>query len=307
MFEEKGLRGIDISVVLSVVLHALLLLLFSRAAPRARSATEDLKQVTFMDVTYRPEVAQLLPKAAFTAGGSSDLPETSVPTYASGVAAEEVPAIDMSATLERDQSQASIDLDRYELDRGEGGMDVIRLGGSSSGKTTEEILAQPKVELARGLGNRGQGQGIPGLRGYPGVAQPQAQLSIEHRALEKPAARALPQMPTQDMPKVEAPVAQGSQFMIAGPISQRQISRKVVPKYPRWALDRRISGTVVVRIWVLPNGQVKGVPTVETSSGYPDLDQVVVDALRGWEFAPLGSGVKAEDQWGVVTFKFALS
>ncbi|MEO0077688.1 MAG: energy transducer TonB [candidate division WOR-3 bacterium] len=306
LFEEKGLRGIDISVVVSVVLHAALLLLFSRATPRPRSTAEDLKQVTFMDVTYRPEVAQLMPKASFS-GGGSNLPEAPVPTYASGVAAEEVPAIDMSATLERDQSQASIDLDRYELDRGEGGMDVIRLGGSGSGKSTEEILAQPKVELARGLGGRGSGPGLPGLAGYPGVAQPQAQLSIEHRALEKPAARALPQMPTQDLPKVEAPVAQGSQFMIAGPISQRQINRKVVPKYPRWALDRRISGTVVVRIWVLPNGQVKGTPTVETSSGYPDLDQVVVDALRGWEFAPLGPGVKAEDQWGVITFKFALS
>ncbi len=309
LFEEKGLRGIDISVAVSVVLHAALLLAFSRATPRARRTSEDLKQVTFMDVTYRPEVAQLLPKAAFTGGGgSSNLPEAPVPTYASGVAAEEVPAIDMSATLERDQSQASIDLDRYELDRGEGGLDVIRLGGSSSGKSTEEILAQPKVELARGLGGRGSGTGLPGLAGYPGVAQPQAQLSIEHRALEKPAARALPQMPTQDLPKVEAPVAQGgNQFMIAGPISQRPINRKVVPKYPRWALDRRISGTVVVRIWVLPNGQVKGTPTVETSSGYPDLDQVVVEALRGWEFAPLGPGVKAEDQWGVVTFRFALS
>jgi len=46
---------------------------------------------------------------------------------------------------------------------------------------------------------------------------------------------------------------------------------------------------------------------VESSSGYPDLDQVVVDALRGWEFAALGPGVKSEDQWGVITFKFVLS
>jgi TonB family protein len=213
----------------------------------------------------------------------------------------------MSASLERDQSQAKIDLDRYELDRGEGGMDVIRLGGDGSSKSTDEILSQPKVQLARGLGGRGSGTGIAGLRGYPGVAQPQAQMSIEHRALEKPAARALPQMSTQNLPRVEAPVSRGSQFMIAGPISQRQIQNKVLPRYPKWALDRRISGTVVVRIWVMPSGQVKGAPTVETSSGYPDLDQVVVNALRGWEFAPLGAGVKSEDQWGVVTFRFSLS
>ena len=95
--------------------------------------------------------------------------------------------------------------------------------------------------------------------------------------------------------------------MVAGPISQREITKKLVPHYPKWALERRVSGTVVVRIWVQPNGQVKGAPTVESSSGYPDLDQVVVDALRGWEFAPLGSGVKSEDQWGVITFKFMLA
>jgi TonB family protein len=306
MFEEKGIRGIDLSVGISVVLHAAMLFLFSRAAPAASGSAEDLKQVTFMDVTYRPEVAKILPKSAFGGGGTSDALDASVPTYASGVAAEEVPSIDMSASLERDQSQAKIDLDRYELDRGEGGMDVIRLGGSGT-KSTEEILAQPRVELARGLGGRGSGTGVPGLRGYPGVAQPQAQLTIEHRSLAKPAARALPQMSTRDLPKVEAPVSQGSQFMIAGPISQRMICAKVVPRYPKWALDRRISGTVVVRIWVMPSGQVKGAPTVETSSGYPDLDQVVVSALRGWEFAPLGAGVKAEDQWGVVTFRFSLS
>jgi TonB family protein len=209
----------------------------------------------------------------------------------------------MSASLERDNTQAKIDLDRYELDRGEG-VDVIRLGGTNSTKSTDEILSQPKVELARGLGRPGSGTG---LRGMPGVAAPSPQLTIESRTLAKPTARSLPTVPSAELPRVEAPVSRGTNFMVAGPISQRQIAKKVVPRYPKWALDRRISGTVVVRIWVQPNGQVKGAPAVECSSGYPDLDQVVVDALRGWEFAPLGSGVKSEDQWGVITFKFTLS
>jgi len=262
-----------------------------------------MKEVSFMDVTYRPEVAKILSKAALAGGGgAADAGPT--PTYASGVASEEVPAIDMSATLERDNSQAKIDLDRYELDRGEG-MDVIQLGGKGSEMSTDEILAQPKVQLSRGLG-RGSGPGI-GLRGMPGVPAPQAQLTIEHRALSTPTRAALPQAPCTDLPRVEAAVSRGTNFMVAGPISQRAISKKVVPRYPKWALDRRVSGTVVVRIWVTPNGQVKGAPAVENSSGYPDLDQVVVDALRGWEFAPLGAGVKTEDQWGVVTFKFTLS
>jgi TonB family protein len=302
MYQEKGLRGIDAAIILSMLLHAGALLLTSHSTPRAGAAF-DMQEVTFMDVTYRPEVAKIMAKSAIPGGGGTmDSPSTA-PTYASGVASDEVTPIDMSATLERDKSQAKIDLERYEMDRGSG-MNVITLGGNGSSKSTDEILAQPKVQLSRGLARAGAGNG---LRGFPGVPQQQAQITIEHRALSKPVARALPAMACQDLPKVEGPVARGTNFMVAGPISQREISKKVIPRYPRWALDRRVSGTVVVRIWVQPNGQVKGAPTVESSSGYPDLDQVVVDALRAWEFAALGSGVKNEDQWGVITFRFTLS
>jgi len=301
MAQRKRSHAIDIAVVASVVVHIGLIFLFSRATPPAERHY-DLEEVTFMDVTYRPEVAKVMNQLTPPGGGASDLAET--PTYASGIGAEEVPALDLSSSLERDPSQAKIDLDRYELDR-EGSMDVIRLGGEGSDKTTEEILAQPKVQLARGLGR--EGTGTPGLKGYPGVRTPEAQLTIEHRPLAKGPSRALPEMPSENLPVVSEPVAAGNQFEVAGPISQRSILRKTVPRYPDWALKRRVSGTVVVRLWVLPNGKVKGSPTVESSSGYPDLDQVVVNALKTWEFAALDPSVKSEDQWGRVTFRFTLS
>lgn len=302
MFEQKGVRGMEFALIMSAVLHAGGLLLASRPA-RVTESAADLQEVSFMDVTYRPEVARILAKSAIPGGGGTSESEVVSPTYASGVASDEVASIDMSASLERDNSQAKIELDRYELDRGDG-MNVIRLGGSNSTKSTDEILAQPKVELSRGMSRAGTGTG---LRGMPGVPAPTAQLSIESRPLAKPTARSLPTVPSQDLPQVQAPVARGTNFMVAGPISQRGITKKLMPRYPKWALDRRVSGTVVVRIWVVPGGTVKGAPTVEMSSGYPDLDQVVVDALRGWEFAPLGTGVKTEDQWGQITFKFTLS
>lgn len=180
---------------------------------------------------------------------------------------------------------------------------MVYLGGAGGSQSTDEILSQPSIALTRAPGRGGGGDG----RGVPGIPQPTAQLTLEHHELANPAARSLPTISGQDLPKVEVPVSRGTNFSVAGPISQREIIRKQVPRYPKWALDRRVSGTVVVRIWVQPNGQVKGAPTVESSSGYPDLDQVVVDALRGWGFAALGPGVKSEDQWGVVTFKFVLA
>ncbi|MEO0079718.1 MAG: energy transducer TonB [candidate division WOR-3 bacterium] len=304
---QRRSHALKVAAVLSVLFHLAGLMYFSRVRTVVESGL-DLQEVSFMDVTYRPEVAKVLPKSQMTGGGggSMEAPAGPVPTYASGVAADQVPALDMSATLERNEAQAKIDLNRYELDRGSGGLDVIRIGGRSSAQSTEEILAQPTVSLARGSGGPGSGLG---LRGVPGVPQVQAQpqLTIEHRPLAKPAARALPQLPTQPTPTVAAPVKSGTSFQIAGPISQREILKKVKPRYPKWALDQRISGTVTVRIWVLPNGKVKGSGQVLSSSGYPDLDQVVIEALRCWEFAPLGPDVKAEEQWGDITFIFLLS
>jgi TonB family protein len=303
MFEQRRSRMIDLAVVLSAAIHVGLILAFSNA--RSGSADRlDLHEVTFMDVTYRPEVARLLPKIAAPSGGSDAL-SPDAPTYAAAIAPPEAAAIDLSTSMERDRSQAKIDLDGYELDRGSN-LDVIRLGGEGSGKSTDEILSQPKVSLARGFDRSGTA-GASGLRGYPGVSVPEAQLRIEHRPLAKAPTAELPKLSTQELPQVAAAPTSGSNFMVAGPISQRAIAKRIRPRYPKWALDRRISGTVVVKIWVTPDGLVKGSPTVESSSGYPDLDQVVVSALRGWEFAPLGPGVKAEDQWGIITFRFTLS
>lgn len=306
MFSERRNWTLEITLLISAILHLGGIMAFSRSGRRTETGL-DLQEVSFMDVTYRPEVAKVVaPTPAPGGGGGGEASGEVVPTYGAGVAAEEVAPLDMSATLERTPSQAKIDLNRYELDRG-GDMDVIRIGGKASAQTTEEILAQAPISLARGPAGAGA---RTGLRGVPGVPQPsmQPQLSIEHRPLTKPSTGpVLPKMTPQTPTAIQAPVNKGTSFQIAGPISQREILNKVKPKYPRWALEQRISGTVTVRIWVMPNGKVKGVPQVISSSGYPDLDQVVVNAVQEWEFAPLGAGVKAEDQWGDVTFIFQLS
>lgn len=304
MSRERPMRRFEIALLISAVVHLCLLLLLSRPRP-ITDAGWDLQQVTFLDVTYRPEVAKVINQSPLPGGGGQSAENVPVPTYAAGVAAEEIAPLDLSSTLERSPSQARIELDRYELAR-EGEMDVIRIGGKGSAQTTEEILAQAPIALARNAGG-GVGAGT-GLRGIPGVPQPsQPQLTIEHRPVAARPRSTLPPPAQQATPAVQVPVARGTSFQIAGPISQREIIKKIRPKYPKWALDQHISGSVTVRIWVLPNGQVKGVPQILASSGYPDLDQVVVDAVRCWEFAPLGTGVKAEEQWGDITFIFQLS
>ncbi len=298
-------RSFMITLLISLLLHLIGIFLLSRSRTVADLGL-DLQEVSFMDVTYRPEVAKVVKPASAPAIGSGTFSEGAPPTYATGIAAEEIEPIDMSAKLERPSTQAKIELDRYEISR-EGEMDVIRIGGKGSTQTTEEILAEKPLPLARGPVG---GRGATGLTGVPGVPQPQIQpqLSIEHRPLTKPSTTpTLPPTPAPTPPAMQIPATKGTSYRVAGPISQRKIINKSKPRYPKWALDQRISGTVTVRVWVMPNGKVKGTPEVVSSSGYPDLDQVVIEAVKLWEFEPLGPGVKAEDQWGDITFIFQLS
>lgn len=306
---QKIDRRIDYAVIFSVILHIFLFFLFSRARMVERNY-DDIKQITFIDQTYRPEVAKILTKVKpGTDFGRERGVKPATPTIVSTQEPINQEAeVDLSDRLDR--SQAVIDLNRYEIERSGEQLDVIRIGNQANGtqKTIDEILLENPVALSRGLS---RGSGMPGLAGYPGVAVPEEpEIKIEHRSLEKPRKQILPKT---EPPKMEvsemmtAPVELGTNISIAGPISGRKILSKYLPQYPDWALKRGISGTVIIRLWVMPDGTIKETMTIEQSSGYPELDQLVIRALRRWLFAPLDKDVLQEVQWGVITFRFCLT
>lgn len=63
------------------------------------------------------------------------------------------------------------------------------------------------------------------------------------------------------------------------------ILSKVEPVYPQAARNAGQSGTVMLRIQILPNGR-SGNITVTASSGYGLLDDAAVNAVRQWRFIP---------------------
>ena len=70
----------------------------------------------------------------------------------------------------------------------------------------------------------------------------------------------------------------------------------VVNVYPRIAILNRQQGTVLVRLLVLPNGQVGDVNVVK-SSGYPQLDAAALVEAGNWRYLPAvrhGQAVSAE-------------
>ncbi|MFH1898691.1 MAG: energy transducer TonB, partial [Candidatus Desantisbacteria bacterium] len=76
------------------------------------------------------------------------------------------------------------------------------------------------------------------------------------------------------------------------------------PEYPAWAEKKGVESQVVIYFTVTPDGMVNSDAFVEQTSGYAQLDQLALQALKGWRFAPLPMDAEQKDQWGRVTFRF---
>ena len=217
--------------------------------------------------------------------------------------------VDINAKIDR--SQAEINLDRFD-EGDEGAMAVVRIASKGAGgvKSTDEILAEKPLSLAknlpRGTGGTGSGGTIRPNPGAGGTASaPQLKIDKTVPIASKPTTTIGQKIDAKVETKLKTE-GTGTQISLAGPIAGRDILRKNLPQYPSWCQSRGISGVVKIRIWVNPGGQVREGSLVEVSSGYPDLDQAVINAVRAWLFAPLPSSVQQEAQWGVITFRFVL-
>jgi len=59
---------------------------------------------------------------------------------------------------------------------------------------------------------------------------------------------------------------------------------QVEAEYPKEAIEAGIEGTVTVRAWVRPNGEV-GMVSVKTNSGNELLKEAAIEAAREWRFS----------------------
>ncbi|GAH96078.1 unnamed protein product, partial [marine sediment metagenome] len=126
---------------------------------------DDIKEITLIDQSYRPEVAKVIAKGSVW----SDIQETYSDVEPAGYGSDIItPAIDLDVKLDR--SQATIDLDRYMAsDVGVG--DVIKIGSSKDGsmKSTADILAEKPISLAKNLPRGAGGEGGVGIGSSGGI------------------------------------------------------------------------------------------------------------------------------------------
>lgn len=97
-----------------------------------------------------------------------------------------------------------------------------------------------------------------------------------------------------------------TQTVITGVLANREILKKIIPPFPRWAKMQGVGATISLRFTVMENGSVKENVIIERTSGSLQWDQMVIAALKNWQFVALPQKGIREDQTGVITFKFEI-
>ncbi len=97
-----------------------------------------------------------------------------------------------------------------------------------------------------------------------------------------------------------------TQTFITGPLANRQIVRKIIPPFPAWAKRQGVGASISLRFTVMEDGSVRENVLIERTSGSRDWDQLVVKALKEWQFAALQQNGLRHDQTGVITFQFVI-
>ncbi len=97
-------------------------------------------------------------------------------------------------------------------------------------------------------------------------------------------------------------IAKKNALLITGQIANRAIMKAVKPPYPRWAQEQNVQAEVSVYMTVRADGSVKENAYVQSGSGYPELDQLALEAAKQFMFAPK----PGPEETGVAVFRFML-
>lgn len=90
-------------------------------------------------------------------------------------------------------------------------------------------------------------------------------------------------------------------MQLFGQVKDRKILSAFFPICPAWVKEKGLEPEVVLWFHVLPKGAVREDISISRSSGYKELDELAIKALKEWAFYPDEEG---QGQWGQVNFRF---
>ena|SRR5690606_15777833 len=144
------------------------------------------------------------------------------------------------------------------------------------------------------------------LRAEPVLERPKLNIPQPEIMLNDPAPS--PTAPVAvAVPAVSAPAAaEPRQTVDAVPRFDADYLNNPAPSYPRVSRRLREQGTVMLRVYVSPNGAPE-VIELKASSGFLRLDESALDAVRRWKFLPAQSAGRSIGAWVIVPIAFSLN
>ena len=93
--------------------------------------------------------------------------------------------------------------------------------------------------------------------------------------------------------------------MVVQPSSNAAYLNNPPPPYPPMSKRLGETGRVIVRVLIGPNGRAQEARILR-SSGFERLDQVSIEAVRGWRFDPAAYRGVSETLWIQIPINFVM-
>lgn len=91
----------------------------------------------------------------------------------------------------------------------------------------------------------------------------------------------------------------GVGWALEGPAGNRRLLARRLPSCPAWVGQRALSLSAQIKFQVARDGSVKSGAVIKRTSGFPEIDRLALNSLKGWKFESANG-----EPWGLVTFRF---
>ncbi|MBU0671905.1 MAG: energy transducer TonB [Candidatus Margulisbacteria bacterium] len=159
------------------------------------------------------------------------------------------------------------------------------------------IVARPAIFVEKKSAPIFMGEELTVKRGVEGIRGQQRAIEVKKAVRVEKAVRAERAVKAESIPMVQPKVL---------PIIPPMISYRVLPEYPMSALEKGLTGTTILSIYVGMAGSPDKVE-VKASSGVAELDQSAITAVSQWKFSPAAQGGQALASWFEVPVRFELN
>ncbi len=187
-------------------------------------------------------------------------------------------------------------------------MGVISMPGRQEKLTVLSLRAAPEPPSAARAPPKHEVKPVIQPQPKTEVIVPQPKLALQPDVSAAPVAVETPAPPAPSAvvpPKAEPPASSSG----SGPVNVANLNTNLLsgspPRYPMGSRRKREQGTVVLRLVVSEGGRVTQV-AVQRSSGFPDLDDAALAAVRNWRWSPTIRDGRAVVITGLVQIPFVL-